>query len=60
MGRWAVNAMQWKLNKIVLQQHQWNWDRGWLQLQAQEEAAKPWLREGVQVLGIACWHVRVC
>ena len=36
-----------------------NWDQGWRQLRAPEEAAKPWVREGVQVLGIACWHVRV-
>ena len=45
-----------KLNRVILRQHQWNLDRGWLQLWAQEEAAKVWVMEGVQVLGIACWH----
>ena len=50
--------MQWGLSKVTLRQHQWNRDRGWLQSQAQEEAAKLWVREGIQVLGIACWHVR--
>ena len=59
LGRWAVGTMQWRLNKVLLQQHQWNWDRGWLQFRAQEEAAKLWAREGIQALGIACWHVRV-
>ena len=28
-------------------------------MRAQEEAANLWVREGVQVLGIAFWHIRV-
>ena len=44
---------------MILRPRHWNWDQGWLQFQAQEEAAKLWVREGVQVLGIACWHIRV-
>ena len=59
MGRWAVDMLQWRLNKIILRQHQWNWDRGWLQFRAQEEAAKLWVREGVQAVIIIFWHVRV-
>ena len=51
--------MQWRLNKVTLRQHQWNWDRGWLQFRAQEEAAKLWVREGIRVPGIACGHVSV-
>ena len=46
MGRWAVGALQWKLNKVILRQHQWNWDRGWLQFWAQEEAATVGKRGG--------------
>ena len=46
--------MQWGLNKVILGQHQWKRDRGWLQFWAQEEAAKLWVREGVQEQGIAC------
>ena len=57
-GRRAVGVMQWRPNKIVLRQHQRNWDRGWLQFRAQEGAAKLWVREGVQGLEIACWHIR--
>ena len=57
LGRWAVGTMQWRLNKVLLRQHQWNWDRGWPQFRAQEEAAskrrsKLWAREGIQALGI--------
>ena len=50
-----------KLDKgySLSRQHQWNWDGGWLQFRAQDETAKLWVREGVQVLGIACWHVGV-
>ena len=59
LRRWALATVQWRLNKVLLRQHQWNWDRGWLQFRAQEEAAKLWAREGIQALGIACWHVRV-
>ena len=59
LGRWAVGIVQWRLNKVILQQHQWNWDRGCLQFQAQEEAIKLWAREGIQALGFACWHARV-
>ena len=50
---------QWRLKKVLIQQHQSNWDQGRLRLRAQEEAAKLWAKEGVQSLGIACWHVRV-
>ena len=59
MGRWTVNAVHWKLNIIALRRHQWTWDWGWLQFRAQGEAAKLWVREGVQVLGLAYCHVRV-
>ena len=58
MGRWAVGAMQRMLNKTIPRQHQWNWDRGWLQFRAQEEAAKLWVRERIQAQGIDCWHLR--
>ena len=30
-GRWAIDTLQWKLNKRILLQHQLNWDWGWLQ-----------------------------
>ena len=62
MGRWAVSAMRWKLNNGILRQNRnrWDWDRGWLQLRAREEAAKLWVRAGVHGLGIACWQVRGC
>ena len=60
MGRWTVGMMQWRLNKMIFRQPQWNWDRGWLQLRAREEAAKLWVRAGVHGLGIACWQVRGC
>ena len=59
LGRWAVGTMEWRLNKVLLRQQQWNWERGWQHFRVQEEAAKLWAREGIQALGIACWHVRV-
>ena len=45
----------------MMRQDQRNWYRyrGWLQLWAQEEAARLWVREGVRVLGIVCWHIQV-
>ena len=59
VGRWAVDALQWRLTKRILRQYQWNWDRGWLQYRAWEEAAKLWARDGDQVLRMVCWHMRV-
>ena len=31
MGRWALDTLQRKLNKMILLQQQWDWDGGWLQ-----------------------------
>ena len=45
-GRWAVDTLQWRLNKIM--QHQSNRGRG---------SAR--VREGDQVLITVCWHIRV-
>ena len=59
MGRWSIGTLQWRLNRRILLQHQSNWDRGWLQFRAQGEAAKLWVREGIPVIGIASWHIRV-
>ena len=39
-------------SKVILRQHQWDWDQGWLQFRAQEEAAKLWVRAGIQALVI--------
>ena len=36
-----------------------NWDQGWLQFRAQEEAVKLWVKERVQVLGIASSHTGI-
>lgn len=46
MGKGAVDTLQCRLNITVLQQHQWSWDRGWLEHWAQEEAAKLWVWDG--------------
>ena len=59
LGRWAVGTVHRRLNRVLPQQHQSNWDQGRLRLRAQEEAAKLWAKEGVQSLGIACWQVSV-
>ena len=53
-----MDTLQWRLNKIIVRQHQWDWDQGWLQYRAREEAAKLWAREGDQVPIIVCWHMR--
>ena len=45
-GRWSVDTLQWGLHRRILLQHQSDWDGGWLQFRAQEEAAKLWGREG--------------
>ena len=34
LGRWAVGTMQRRLSKVILRQHQWTWDQGWLQFWA--------------------------
>ena len=64
MGRWAMDTLQWRLNKIILLQQRLNWDRGWLQLGAQEEEDKlrAWggANRGYKYLVGMCryWNVR--
>ena len=58
MGRWALDAVRWRLPKLILLYHQRNWDRGWLQPRAQEEAVQLRVREGDQWLRIVRWHAQ--
>ena len=58
VGRWAIDTLQWKLNKRILLQHQSNWNRGWLPHRAQEEAVKLWVQDGDRWSGLVCWHIQ--
>ena len=58
MGRWAMDTLQWRLNKIILLQHRRHWDRGWLQLRAQEEVDKLRAQEGKQWQQIVSKHMQ--
>ena len=57
MGRWAVGALQWKPNKVILRPQQWSWDGGWLP--GPRGVSQTVDKGGVRVLEIACWQVRV-
>ena len=43
---------------MILLQHEWNWDRGWLHHKAQEEAVALRVREGDQGLRMVGWHMQ--
>ena len=59
MGRWAVATVQWRLRKVIQLRYQSTWDQGKVRHRSQEEGAKIWVREGVQMRGIVSWNVRV-
>ena len=40
IGRWVVDALRWRLNKLVLQADKLNWAQGWVQHRAQEEGER--------------------
>ena len=59
LGRWAVATVQWRVRQVLQLRYQLLWDQGLVRHRAQEEGAKMWEGEGVQVQGIISWHVRV-
>ena len=59
LGRWAGATVQCRLGKVLHLRYQLTWDQSLVRLRSQEEGAKLWDREGVQIRGIVSWHVRV-
>ena len=58
MGRWTMDALQCRLNEMIMLLHQCNRARGWLQHWAQAEEVKPRAQERDPWLRIMGRHVQ--